>query len=309
MAKRKPKGEDFQEFNTEVPTPGRKPKGSSFQPSNLEDTQPKKPKRKPRPRWVNVLCAVIALGFCAYSASLGSNNPPAPANTLVPTAAINSIAAQQEVTAAEPSARPLPTETPTVTPSATITETATLQPTLPPPTATVMVAQPQLVIATNTIAVFTPEPGLIMTLSPAETFYAGTGGANLRSCPDTSCTALGKLDTGAPIQVDAYINGKEVDAGNAIWYRTGYNGQIAYAYSGVMGKQPPAAPVAGGGGSTGQSVIPIQSQPQQTWNCVGDIYNCGDLTCDQIRNYFAACPGDPSDLDGDKNGSPCESQC
>jgi hypothetical protein len=282
MAKRKPKGGDFQEFNVEPIDP-------------LETTQPKR--KKPRPRWVNALFLLIALGFCAYSASLNRSDPAAPVSdtTLAPTVAMRSLVQ-------------VPTET--ETPTATIEPTATLQPTLPLPTSTVMVVQPQLVIATNTVVVaFTPEPGLMMTVSPAQTFYAGTGGTNLRTCPDTDCMAVVKLDTAAPIQVDAYVNGRALDAGNAVWYRTGYNGQVVYAYSGVVQAQPPAAPVTGGG-STGQSVVPVQSQPQQTWSCSGNIYNCGDFsTCTEVTSYFNACPGDPSELDDDDDNLPCESLC
>jgi hypothetical protein len=121
------------------------------------------------------------------------------------------------------------------------------------------------------------------------------------------------LDPATPIDVDAFVNGDAIDAGNSIWYRTRYNQQVVYAYSNVMLAQPPAiAPVAGGGSSTGgQSVIPVQSPPQQqTWSCSGNIYNCGDFSsCSEVMGYFNACSGDPSELDGDNDGRPCESLC
>jgi len=47
-----------------------------------------------------------------------------------------------------------------------------------------------------------------------------------------------------------------------------------------------------------------------TWNCTGNIYNCSDFSsCDQVMSYWNACPGDPSWLDGDNDGMPCESLC
>jgi len=47
-----------------------------------------------------------------------------------------------------------------------------------------------------------------------------------------------------------------------------------------------------------------------TWNCVGNIYNCGDFSsCEEVMSYWEACPGDPSRLDGDHDGRPCESLC
>jgi micrococcal nuclease len=46
------------------------------------------------------------------------------------------------------------------------------------------------------------------------------------------------------------------------------------------------------------------------WNCVGNIYNCDDFSsCAEVMSYWNACPGDPSRLDGDHDGRPCESLC
>jgi len=46
------------------------------------------------------------------------------------------------------------------------------------------------------------------------------------------------------------------------------------------------------------------------WNCHGNLYNCGDFSsCAQVMSYWHACPGDPSRLDGDHDGRPCESLC
>lgn len=46
------------------------------------------------------------------------------------------------------------------------------------------------------------------------------------------------------------------------------------------------------------------------WNCSGNIYNCSDFSsCAEIMSYWNACPGDPSWLDGDNDGIPCESLC
>jgi len=46
------------------------------------------------------------------------------------------------------------------------------------------------------------------------------------------------------------------------------------------------------------------------WNCVGNIYNCSDFSsCAQVMSYWHACPRDPSRLDGDNDGIPCEVLC
>lgn len=49
---------------------------------------------------------------------------------------------------------------------------------------------------------------------------------------------------------------------------------------------------------------------KKKWDCDGDLYNCGDFSsCEEVMSYWNACPGDPSRLDGDKDGIPCESLC
>ncbi len=46
------------------------------------------------------------------------------------------------------------------------------------------------------------------------------------------------------------------------------------------------------------------------WNCSGNLYNCSNFSsCEEVMDYFLACPGDPSRLDGDNDGTPCESLC
>jgi hypothetical protein len=55
---------------------------------------------------------------------------------------------------------------------------------------------------------------------------------------------------------------------------------------------------------------PQSESPSAQWNCSGDRYNCGDFSsCSSVMSYFRACPGDPSRLDGDNDGRPCESLC
>jgi hypothetical protein len=44
------------------------------------------------------------------------------------------------------------------------------------------------------------------------------------------------------------------------------------------------------------------------WNCIGNRYNCGHFkTCEELMNYWKACPGDPSRLDRGNDDIPCES--
>ena len=54
----------------------------------------------------------------------------------------------------------------------------------------------------------------------------------------------------------------------------------------------------------------IPKRGRKKWNCNGDLYNCSDFSsCEEVMDYWNACPGDPSHLDGDKDGIPCESLC
>ena len=63
------------------------------------------------------------------------------------------------------------------------------------------------------------------------------------------------------------------------------------------------------GAGRGLWVAPAPT-PGPGWDCVGNIYDCGDFSsCDEVMSYWQACPGDPSRLDGDDDGRPCESLC
>ena len=66
---------------------------------------------------------------------------------------------------------------------------------------------------------------------------------------------------------------------------------------------PPATP-------TPIPPAPPIPKPAPAWNCSGNRYNCGDFaSCEEVMSYWYACPGDPSWLDGDNDGRPCESLC
>jgi len=43
------------------------------------------------------------------------------------------------------------------------------------------------------------------------------------------------------------------------------------------------------------------------YSCAGDLYNCDSFGDRQaLMDYWNACPGDPSGLDRDVDGLPCE---
>lgn len=98
---------------------------------------------------------------------------------------------------------------------------------------------------------------------------------------------------------------------NAELVRLGYAAAKSYPpdvqYDGLFTQLEREAREAG----RGLWAVPPPTAPSgATWSCIGNIYNCGDFaTCDEVMSYWNACPGDPSRLDGDHDGRPCESLC
>ena len=61
---------------------------------------------------------------------------------------------------------------------------------------------------------------------------------------------------------------------------------------------------------TATAAPPSPSPTTSGIDCSRDQYNCGDFTtCSEVMAVFNACPGDPSRLDADHDGTPCESLC
>lgn len=223
-----------------------------------------------------------------------------------------------------PTYTPLPSPTPTNTPPAspTSTETATPSPspTLPPidtPTSIAEgeVAQVIRVIDGDTIEVEldglshkvryigmnTPEMDEFCG-PEAKTLNASlVEGQTVRLVKDVSETdRFGRLLRYVYIG-DIFVNAELVSLGYA--GAATYPPDVAYADLFV---QLEAEARAGGRGCWG-GPTPTSGA---TWNCIGNIYNCSDFSsCAEVMSYWNACPGDPSRLDGDHDGVPCESLC
>jgi hypothetical protein len=181
---------------------------------------------------------------------------------------------------------------PTVLPSATITET------------------PQPILSATTAASPAAQAIDIQSTGPT-TYYAPIGGINVRSCPQKTCEVVVKIDSGASIVSDGYVNGEAVNAGNTIWYHVVYNAEDAYVYSGVVTAIRPSTTttVTSNGSTTNNTTIVIQQSvpPAQVWDCNGNRYDCSSFTSrSAMDSYWAACPGDPSHLDGNGDGEYCE---
>ena len=100
-------------------------------------------------------------------------------------------------------------------------------------------------------------------------------------------------------------------AHGATIYRTDLNGTVVltsdcntYSIS-TTGMAPLPQPAGSTAGPP-----PTSTTPAAATDCSRDQYNCGDFsTCAEVMAVFNACPGDPNRLDGDHDGTPCESLC
>lgn len=251
------------------------------------------------------------LALVIIAVIIGSLNSAEQARRLAPTqtfvaaatgtqvAFANATARQQSIdeTATATSWTATPTFTPTYTPTITFTPSITPTPTI-----------------TNT-------PAPTVTPRPSTTTYYVTGStANARECPRTNCARVTAFSYGDAIEVIGTVDGENTLGSNQ-WREVLYQGQLVYVHSSLTSRTKPAPlqPQSSGSGNTSggtggqpQPIQPPVSQPQQpTWSCSGNIYNCSDFAgrCTELYSYFAACPGDPSDLDRDQDGKPCEQQC
>jgi len=139
---------------------------------------------------------------------------------------------------------------------------------------------------------------------------------NIRSGPGTPYAIISSLRAGMSVPVQG-------QNANGSWYVVGISrqrqGWVAASVVRTSGDCGGLAVVAVTGATTrsGQQTTtnPQPAQPTQqpaasTWSCGGNLYNCGDFgSCGQVMSYWNACPGDPSDLDGNDDGRPCEKLC
>jgi hypothetical protein len=191
---------------------------------------------------------------------------------------------------------PTPTATVTPTPTITLTPTNTRTPTTTPhPTRT-------------SIPSNTPAP-----TRPPQTRYVTAQVLNVRECVGTGCDIIGQLEYGDSLLV---LDENE-DTDGRIWYgfrAFGTTGWVASWLTSASEPAPvvvqPAQPPSGGQPDSPPPAATTAPDATPSWNCGGDIYNCSDFsTCSEVMNYFLACPGDPSKLDQNNNGVPCESLC
>jgi hypothetical protein len=174
----------------------------------------------------------------------------------------------------------------------------------------------------------TPSPFPTVAPQPQLTTYTVTSNANLRGCPRTDCDVVGTVSLGQQLNVIGSEQGESFRA-STVWYIVQRTSGTAYLHSSLARAgtavpapppartQAPPAAVAPPANVPNTSVPPADQQLVSTptaqpaapqWSCSGDIYNCSDFNNrNDLMSYFNACPGDPSRLDQNNDGVPCES--
>lgn len=146
-----------------------------------------------------------------------------------------------------------------------------------------------------------------------KTYYV-TAAANGRECPKLTCDVIEKYVGGEAVEVIDDTKGDTV-RGSDLWYEVRVSRRVTvFIHSSLLtDKKPvPRATSRGGNSSSAATPVPgatsVPTEVAPTWSCVGDIYNCDDFAnWNEANAYFQACPGDPSKLDRNKDGSPCDS--
>ncbi len=131
------------------------------------------------------------------------------------------------------------------------------------------------------------------------TSYYVRNTANVRTCPDTQCESLGKVETGQTITVDGAGRGGDVN-GSSVWVRTVYNGQVGYIHGSLVIES-----------SLVSQPQQVQSQPQSGNPLINVCNGQNDLNCDDFSgggadSHLKACGSDEDRLDADGDQDACE---
>lgn len=166
---------------------------------------------------------------------------------------------------------------------------------------------------------FTPAPGSSATRTPFPTVtmyprtYSVIGDGGGRSCPETTCSIVANFATGERITAVDWERGETIDGDN-VWWVIEIDGERVYVHNALVSVQSNVLPSATrrprhtATSAPRDTAIPVSTAAAtQTWQCTGDVYNCGSFANrNELLSYFNACPGDPSKLDQDGDGVPCE---
>ncbi|MDX2075969.1 MAG: SH3 domain-containing protein [bacterium] len=141
-----------------------------------------------------------------------------------------------------------------------------------------------------------------------------TSSVKVRLCAGIDCPDIGIINNGDTFMITGRLpDGQEV-AGNRLWYQISYFEQVGYVSAAMVGiaSEQPVASMGQIIESLAQLVAPVDEPVEAisvapVWTCVGNLYDCSSFSSrEEVMSYFYACPGDPSRMDGDGDGYPCE---
>ena len=181
-----------------------------------------------------VSALVLAIVCLSLAVSWLTGSPPvlvestAPVPTVPPTAAAPATPTEPPPTATAP---PSATPTRTATPTTTATHSPTPTPTTAAPTATPPPPAPTPTPVPPTPAPPTPQPPPPTTRTVRIVRDAQSKPALLREAPTVQARVIGEIPPDAVVEVLGTQNGDAVVAGNPVWYRVSFNGQVGYVYA------------------------------------------------------------------------------
>lgn len=154
--------------------------------------------------------------------------------------------------------------------------------------------------ATQSTAANAPQTIAVQS-TDSKTYYASSGGTNVRSCPKTSCDVVIKIAAGEAIVSDGYVNGDAANTGNTIWYRVMVDGKEAYIYSGVVTMNKPSTTTTNSGSTTtsnNTTIVIQQSVPTAASEGFVCPSNCDGAVAMGLSPQQAAACGMDRDGDG-----------
>lgn len=155
---------------------------------------------------------------------------------------------------------------------------------------------------------------LVFSVAAQDTLYAKQRGVRVRSEPSTSAALVTSLARGTAVTVIREESGTRV-SGSTVWYYVSTGLYQGYIHSSLLTNVAPAAPPSSGSGngsgpalqSTPAPLVEQPVAPPPAGASCGGATKCGQMTsCEQARACLAAGNGR---LDGDNDGTPCESIC
>lgn len=167
-----------------------------------------------------------------------------------------------------------------------------------------------LLVLFLTIAI---SPNTSTRAQSSTTYYITAATANARSCAQTTCRVVTKFSKGTAIQVTGTTEGSRFQ-GSTTWLTVDYDGQTVYVHSKLASTTAPASTNTGSSSSsnTSSGTSSSSSSSSEVCSCASNSLNCSNFsTHSQAQSCFNYCigqgRGDIHRLDGDNDGSACES--